>query len=171
MAMPGRVPAPAGWRQGLGRFRPKPSSRSFAATACWGEPDTLAVRPGDSSGHSFPLGARPAADSGYPPDGLTSLGGSVCVGVGRGSGGRSGRSGCRWIGAPRSCRWRSSGREDMWVVGALGAGSGTLPRIECRGPAAPTIGWPGACTKPLRYGPTPRQPVTLRSPLTIVDQY
>ena len=40
-------------------------------------------------------GARPAADSGYPPDGLTSLGGPVCVGVGRG---------------------------DIWVVGALGGG-------------------------------------------------
>ena len=61
-------------------------------------------------------------DSGYPPDGLTSLGGSVCVGVGRGSGGRSGRPGCRWIGAPCSCRWRSSGRGDIWVVGALGGG-------------------------------------------------
>ena len=48
-------------------------------------------------------------DSGYPPDGLTSLSGSVCVGIGGvgiggGRGGGSGRSGCRWIGAPCSCR-------------------------------------------------------------------
>ena len=71
---------------------------------------------------TLPLEARPAADSGNPPDGLTSLGGSICVGVGGGSGDGSGRSGCRWIGAPCSCRWRSSGRGDMWVVGALGGG-------------------------------------------------
>ena len=71
-----------------------------------------------------PLGVRPAADSGYPPDGLTSVGGSVWVGVGGGSGGGSGRSGCRWIGAPCSFRWRSSVRGDMCVVGGLGGGGG-----------------------------------------------
>ena len=55
-------------------------------------------------------------------NGLTSVGGSVRVGVGGGCGGCSGRSDCRWIGAPCICRWRSSGREDMWVVSALGVG-------------------------------------------------
>ena len=54
------------WGRVVRCFRPKPPSRSFAATACWGEPDTLAVRPGDSSGHSFPLGARPTARQRLP---------------------------------------------------------------------------------------------------------
>ena len=92
------------------------ATRLGAATPCY-----LAVRRcGQRT--SLPLGARPAADSGYPSGGLTSLGGSGCVGVGRGSGGSSGRSGCRWIGAPCNCRWRSGGRGDMWVVGGLWGG-------------------------------------------------
>ena len=46
-----------------------------AATAPirWGT-GSMAVR---RQRRTLPLGARPAADSGYPPDGLTSLGGSI----------------------------------------------------------------------------------------------
>jgi len=68
---------------------------------------------------TLPLGARPAAHSGYPPDGLTSPSVSVWVGVGGGSGGGNGRSGCRWIGAPCSLRWHSGDQGETWVVGGL----------------------------------------------------
>ena len=44
---------------------------------------------------------------------------SMCVGIGWGSGDGSGRPGCRWIGVLCSCRWRSSGRADIWVVDGL----------------------------------------------------
>ena len=108
-------------------------------------------------------GARPAADSGYPPDGLTSLCGSVCVGIGGRSGGGSGRSGCRWIDAPCNCRWRSGGRGDMWVVGGLwGAGSGhrgfTVPGSSSTSPVS-ADGWRQRSTLPLRgSGEPPSRP-------------
>ena len=66
------------------------------------------------------LGRPPTAAT--RPGGFASLSGTVWVGVGWGSGGGSGRPGCRWIGVLCSCRWRSSGRGDMWVVGGLVGG-------------------------------------------------